>query len=242
MPTAARIPAAKRLPRLLFSAPVGLIKITSVRVALISSPSGQGSVDIGSVRERVPEDDVSRNESNPWRRIASREVYENAWIRLREDQVVRPDGQPGIYAVVEMTAAVAVVALSSDERVYLVGQYRYPTDCYSWEIIAGYCLSGEDPLTAARRELLEETGLTAEEWTPLGDCQISNSVTNQIGRIFLARGLSQGDANPDDTEKLQVRLVSLDKAIQFAGPGGGITQAFSVVGLYRAWHHLHRGH
>lgn len=180
------------------------------------------------------------NESNPWRTIASREIYQNAWIRLREDQVVRPDGQPGLYGVVEMTPAVGVVALSSDHRVYLVGQYRYPTDCYSWEIIAGYSAPGEDPLAAAQRELREEVGLSAERWTSLGDCQISNSATDQVGQIFLAQGLTQGDTAPDDTEELQVKMMPLEEAIELAN-ASGITQAFSVVGLYRAWNHVKRG-
>ena len=182
---------------------------------------------------------MNSNESNPWQTLASREVYQNPWIRLREDQVVRPDGQPGIYGVVEMFPAVGVVVLTADQQVYLVGQYRYATDCYSWEIVAGYSAAGEDTLAAAQRELREETGLVAERWTSLGDCQISNSATDQVGRIYLAEGLSQGEASPDDTEALQVKTVPLDVAIELAS-ATGITQAFSVVGLYRAWHQLRR--
>jgi len=173
-----------------------------------------------------------------WQKVASREIYRNAWIRVREDRVIRPDGQPGIYGVVEFEPAVGVVAITSDERVYLVGQYRYATECYSWEIVTGYSEAGEDQLIAAQRELREETGLVAARWTPLGTCQISNSVTNQIGYLFLAEELDQGASFPDGTEALAVKTVPLGEALRLAQTSI-LTQAFSLVGLYRAWHLLH---
>jgi 8-oxo-dGTP pyrophosphatase MutT (NUDIX family) len=173
----------------------------------------------------------------PWHEIASREVYRNPWIRLREDQVIRPDGRPGIYGVVEMAPAVGVVALTDDQQVYLVGQYRYPTECDSWEIITGFASDGEAPVDAARRELREETGLTAEHWTPLGWSHISNSVTDQVGYLFLAQGLVVGSAAPDGTESLLVRPVPITEALRLA-QSSGITQGFSLVGIYRAWHRL----
>ena len=174
----------------------------------------------------------------PWVTTSSREVYRNPWITVREDQVLRPDGNPGIYGVIEFTPAVGVVPLSDDGLVYLVGQYRYPTDCYSWEITTGYADAGEALLEAAARELREETGLAAQRWTPLGRCQISNSVTDQFGYLFLAQGLSLGQALPDATEDLAVKTVPLAKALEMA-QSGEIEQAFSLVGLYRAWVHLH---
>jgi 8-oxo-dGTP pyrophosphatase MutT (NUDIX family) len=167
-------------------------------------------------------------------------VYENPWIRVREDQVIRPDGRPGIYGVVEFTPAVAAVAVDKDERVYLVGQYRYATDCYSWEIVTGYAGADEEPLVAARRELLEETGLAATRWTPLGICHISNSVTDQIGYFYLAQDLAAGKPAPDATEDLALRVVPLDEAFRMAH-SSEIVQAFSLVALYRAWHHLRGG-
>lgn len=167
-------------------------------------------------------------------------MYRSPWLRLREDQVLRPNGQPGLYGVVEMVDAVGVVALTDDERVYLVGQHRYPTDHYGWEIVAGYGDPLEGPLESARRELREETGLSADEWTPLGICHLSNSVTDQVGHLFLARALSAGEAAPDETEALAVRTLPLAEALGLA-QSGQIVQAFSLVGLYRAWHHLRGG-
>lgn len=174
----------------------------------------------------------------PWQVRGSREVYRNPWIRLREDQVLRPDGQPGIYGVVECNPAVGVVALTPDERVYLIGQYRYPTEEYSWEVVTGYSDAGEDPATAAARELREEAGLAAARWDGLGRCHISNSVTDQVGYLYLARELRAVGAAPDGTEELAVQAVPLAEALRRA-QASAIVQAFSLVGLYRAWRLLH---
>jgi 8-oxo-dGTP pyrophosphatase MutT (NUDIX family) len=173
----------------------------------------------------------------PWQVTGTREVYRNPWMRVREDAVLRPNGSPGIYGVVEFVPAVGVVALTPDERVYLVGQYRYTVEEYSWEIITGYSTPGEDLRLGAARELQEEAGLTAARWTPLGRCHISNSVTDQIGYLFLAQDLLAGAPAPDETEELALTTVPLDEALRRAQESE-IVQAFSLVGLYRAWHHL----
>lgn len=180
---------------------------------------------------------MSVRRRGPWQEVASREVYRNPWLRLREDQVIRPDGRPGIYSVVETPPVVGVVAMTDDGQVWLVGQYRYPTDAYSWEIIAGYSADDEDLLLAAQRELREETGLAATRWASLGHCHIQNSTSDQVGHLFLAQSLSQGTAAPDETEDLQTKAVPLAEALDLAQTSN-ITQAFSLVGLYRAWHHL----
>ena len=170
----------------------------------------------------------------PWTVLSTREVYANPWIRVREDQVLRPNGSPGIYGVVHCENAVGMVAVTDDGQVYLVGQYRYPTDEYSWEFPTGTANPGEPPLESARRELREETGLTAARWTPLGRVQVSNSVTDQVGYLYLAQDLTRGDAEPDETEDLVVRTLPLEEAVAQA-VSGEISQAFAVVGLLRAW-------
>ncbi len=167
---------------------------------------------------------------NPWERVSTRVVYENPWIRVREDEVVRPDGLPGIYGVVHFkNVAVGILAVE-DGALYLVGQFRYPLGIYSWEIPEGGCPEGEDPLEAARRELEEETGLRARVWTKMGEAHLSNSVSDELAVWFLAEGLEKGERRPEGTERLQVRRVSLAEAEEMLD-AGLITDALSVIAI-----------
>lgn len=169
-------------------------------------------------------------DENPWQTLASRDVYDNAWIRVREDAVVRPDGEQGIYGVVHFkNIAIGVLAVDG-EFIYLVGQYRYPLDIYSWEIPEGGCGEGEDPLAAARRELEEETGLCAARWEKMGEAHLSNSVTDELAIWFLATELTQGRHNPEGTERLEVRRVTFQKALEMA-LAGEITDALSLLAI-----------
>jgi 8-oxo-dGTP pyrophosphatase MutT (NUDIX family) len=170
---------------------------------------------------------------NPWRRRTRRTVYDNAWIRVHHDDVIRPDGTPGIYGVVEFrNIAVAVVALDAAGRVLLVGQFRYTLDAYSWELPEGGVPHDEQPLEGAKRELAEETGYRADTWRELVRLATSNSVTDETGVIYEARGLTPGTAHPDATEELATRWVGLDEAVGMVDRGE-ITDAMSQVGLLR---------
>jgi 8-oxo-dGTP pyrophosphatase MutT (NUDIX family) len=167
---------------------------------------------------------------NPWQIVSSNRVYDNPWITVREDQVLRPDGQPGIYGVVHYkNIAVGVLAIEED-HVYLVGQYRYPLERYSWEIPEGGCPEGEEPLRAAQRELREETGLEARRWQRLGEAYLSNSVADEYAVWFLATGLVPGEVRPEGTERLSVRRVPLREALAMA-LDGEITDALSILAL-----------
>ncbi|HEX8687163.1 MAG TPA: NUDIX hydrolase [Pyrinomonadaceae bacterium] len=167
---------------------------------------------------------------NPWEQVSARVVYENPWILVREDEVVRPDGLPGIYGVVHFkNVAVGILAVEG-ESLYLVGQFRYPLGIYSWEIPEGGCPEGEDPLQAARRELEEEAGLRARRWTKMGEAHLSNSVSDELAVWFLAEGLEQVERRPEGTERLQVRRVSLSEAGEMVN-SGRITDALSVIAI-----------
>lgn len=174
---------------------------------------------------------------NPWRTLSAREVYDNPWIRVREDSVIRPDGEEGIYGVVHFkNRAIGVLALEGEE-VYLVGQYRYPLGQYSWEIPEGGCAEDEDPLEAAKRELEEETGLRARHWQKLGEAHLSNSVSDESAIWFVATALTQGEHRPEGTEQLQVRRVPLREALRMS-LAGEITDALSLLAIMH--YHLTR--
>ena len=167
---------------------------------------------------------------NPWRTLGSRRVYENPWISVREDSVIRPDGEPGIYGVVHYKNTAVGVLPVEDDHVYLVGQYRYPLEQYSWEIPEGGCPEDEEPLRAARRELKEETGLEAESWRRLGETFLSNSVADEYAVWFLATDLVPGDQQPEGTEVIGVRRVPLREAVAMV-MDGRITDALSALAL-----------
>jgi 8-oxo-dGTP pyrophosphatase MutT (NUDIX family) len=177
----------------------------------------------------------------PWTRISSRAIYENPWIRVREDQILRPDGSPGIYGVVEFrNLAVGVVPVDQYGRVILVGQYRYPLRVYSWEIPEGGCPKEEDtPLESAARELREETGFTAGRWDYLGCLALSNSVSDEVGHLFLARELTPGASHPEPSEELRLKTLDLELAHRMVLEGE-LTESMTVAGLVRARHFLER--
>ncbi|MBX3177704.1 MAG: NUDIX hydrolase [Candidatus Hydrogenedentes bacterium] len=170
-------------------------------------------------------------EKNPWTTLSSEVKYQNPWITVREDQVIRPDGAPGIYGVVDCRVATGVLALTEQDELYLVGQYRYPLHCYSWEIVEGGADPGEEPLVACQRELREEAGLEADTWTPLGgEIHLSNCHSSERGFLYVARGLRHVGADPEGTEALQLRTVPWDEAVSMV-ERGEITDAFSIMGI-----------
>lgn len=168
---------------------------------------------------------------SPWKTLNTKIVYSNPWITVREDQVVTPTGAPGIYGVVETKIATGVLALTDDDQLYLVGQYRYPLDLYSWELIEGGAERGEAPLRAIQRELREEAGLEATDWQQLGGVlHLSNCYSNEEAYLFVARGLTEVPSGPDETELLKVKKVPFTEAVDLV-KRGEITDALSVIGI-----------
>ena len=169
---------------------------------------------------------------NPWQTLSEQAIYENNWIQITEFQVLNPAGKAGIYGVVHFkNFAIGIVPYQNGD-IWLVGQYRYPLKRYSWEIIEGGGDREGGTLESAARELKEETGMTAETYTPIVEMHLSNSVSDEWSIIYLATGLTQGEAEPEETEQLQVRKVSLQQAFEEV-EAGKITDSMSVAAIYK---------
>ncbi len=173
-------------------------------------------------------------EQNPWKTVASRVRFENPWIKVVQNDVINPSGNEGEYTVVHFKhRAVAVVPIDQDDNTWLVGQYRYATNSYEWEIPAGGATPRESTLECARRELREETGLLADRWHLISEnVQLSNSVSNELAFTYVARDLRRTDVDPEETEALSVRKLPLREAIAMA-LDGRIRDAFSVISLLK---------
>jgi 8-oxo-dGTP pyrophosphatase MutT (NUDIX family) len=179
----------------------------------------------------MPEPEPDAESNNPWTTLDSRAIYENAWISVREDRVIRPDGRPGTYGVVHYKKkAIGVLPVDEDGHVWLVGQYRYPLEAYSWEIPEGGSDEGEEPEETARRELREETGLVAGRIELIGRSHLSNSVGDELAYLYRATGLRQGPSEPEGTERLQVRRFDWATAWRMV-LDGRITDSMSVIAL-----------
>lgn len=176
----------------------------------------------------------------PWTRLATKQVYENPWIRVFHDDVTNPAGNPGIYGRIEFkSVAVGIVPLDAEGNTYLVGQYRYALDDYAWEIPMGGCPLREDRhyssqqlLDTAQRELREETGLRAESWQQIMRLHTTNSVTDEEGFVFLAQGLCEGEDELEETEDITVKKLPLQEAVDMV-MNGEITDAISAAALLR---------
>lgn len=174
------------------------------------------------------------NQKNPWTFVAKRAVYDNPWINLEEHQVINPAGNEGIYGKVSFkNKALGIIPVDENGNTWLVGQYRYTLDEYSWEIPMGGGPLEIDMLESAQRELKEETGLTAAKWTNIMRIHTSNSVTDEEGFVFLAEELTQGETEFEETEVLQIKKLPLSAALQMVMEGQ-ITDAISIAGLLKA--------
>ena len=171
--------------------------------------------------------------ANPWIPQSSKQVFENPWLTLYEDKVINPGGGISHYGKINFkNLAIGIIPLDGNNNTWLVGQYRYVPDCYSWEIPMGGGPVDTDPLESAKRELKEETGLIADDWQELMKLHTSNSVTDERGLVYIARDLTQGETDFEEAEDLLIQKIPLDEAIERV-ISGEITDAISIAGLLK---------
>jgi 8-oxo-dGTP pyrophosphatase MutT (NUDIX family) len=172
-------------------------------------------------------------DKNPWMINGENEVYSNPWISVTEYDVINPGGGKGIYGKVHFKAiAVGIFVLDDEMNTYLVGQFRFPLNAYSWEIPEGGAPEGTDALESAKRELQEETGLKAAHWELLLQMHLSNSVSDELAIVYLATGLTQHASFPEETEQLTVKKIPLAEAFQMVETGL-ITDSISVAAILK---------
>ena len=168
-----------------------------------------------------------------WKQLSSRVVFENDWMEVREDHVINPGGGENQYGYVHFkNRAIAIIPLDDDLNIWLVGQQRYTLGQWSWELPMGGAPLDEAPLAAAKRELKEETGLSADRWSEIMRLHTSNSITDEIGIVYIAEGLTEGETAFEETEDLQIRKLALHEAVQLVNDGE-ITDAISVAAILR---------
>jgi len=171
---------------------------------------------------------------NPWTTLSEEEVYKNPWISISHRDVLNPAGGKGIYGVVQFkNLAIGILPLDEHNNTWLVGQYRYTLEQYTWEIPEGGSPINTPPLDSAKRELKEEVGLVAKTWSTLLEIHPSNSVTDEYGIVYIAKDLTQGDAEPEDTEELVVKKLPFEEALEMA-LDGRITDSISIAALFKA--------
>lgn len=176
-----------------------------------------------------------------WQELSRQTIYDNPWITLKHSEVRNPNGGKGIYGVVHFkNIAIGIIPIDEEGYTYLVGQERFPLGgTYTWEIIEGGGPLDIDPLESAQRELREEAGLKARHWQLIQEMELSNSATTERAIIFLATGLERVEAQPEATEKLQLRhlpFTELEREVL----EGNITDSLSVAGTLRAARILHQ--
>jgi len=174
---------------------------------------------------------------NPWKKLSSKVVYKNPWIRVREDKVIRPDKEKGIYSVVELGNCSGVVALAKNNEIYLIKEYRYPLKKYTLEIPRGASSKREPFIKVAKRELREEAGVTAKRWKNLGYINTSPGIIDEFAHIFLARDLVRKKPKPDSVENQQVIKVPFKKAYQWTIQGK-INDSLTISAILRVKEYL----
>lgn len=176
------------------------------------------------------------SQPNPWKILSRKTVFENPWMQVESFETLHPGGKPAHYGVVRpRNWAIGIIPLDDNLNTWLVGQWRFPLERYSWEIPEGGGHKDLDPLVSAQRELREETGLVASHWELILEMDISNSITDEQGFVYVAKGLTQLAAQPDEDEDLQLIKLPFREVFERT-LAGEITDSLAVAGILKLAH------
>ncbi len=165
-----------------------------------------------------------------WKTLATQVLHETPFLRLEEDRVALPDGREISYGVVRCGHCVGVLPFSGPDHVLLVRQYRYIAGRHTWEMPTGGVDGSESVETAAHRELAEEAGVAAERLVPVSTYHTSKSSLDETAHLFLGFGLSPAEAQPDDTEEIEVRRFLFDAAMDMV-LAGEIVDSMTIIAM-----------
>ncbi len=179
-----------------------------------------------------PETDGAPRHHGPWRIKSSRIAYQDPWVKVRRDEVIRPDGLDGSYATIGIKPGVCVIAVDAQGQVHLTEEFHYAVGRTTIEGVSGGIEAGDTALETAHRELAEELGITAERMIFLGTSDPFTASVNSPTALFVASGLSLGASRPESTELIHPVVMSLAEAVQ-AVVAGAITHAPTCVVLLR---------
>lgn len=169
----------------------------------------------------------------PWTTLSVRNAYESPWIKVEHHEVINPGNEPGKYGVVHFkNLAVGILPLDEDMNTWIIGQYRYPLDKYTWEIPEGGGDPNIPPIESAKRELREEAGIVAERWDQILEMHLSNSATDEYGVVYLARDLSFTEPDPDVDEELEIRKVPFSELCTMVDEGK-VTDSLTVAAVLK---------
>jgi 8-oxo-dGTP pyrophosphatase MutT (NUDIX family) len=176
---------------------------------------------------------MQQTTDNPWKTLRSELVHESPWIGITKHDVLNPAGKPGTYSVVHFkNLAIGVLVLDKKLNTWIVGQYRYPINQYTWEIPEGGGNPQVDPVESAQRELKEETGITAGRWTKIQEMHLSNSASDEFCVLFLAQDLSFGESEPEETEQLEVKKIPFEELYRMVCTGE-VTDSLTVAAVLK---------
>jgi len=168
----------------------------------------------------------------PWKTKNTKVAYESPWIRVDHSEVINPGGKDGTYSTVHFkNLAIGIFPLDEEMNTWIVGQYRYPLHKYSWEIPEGGGKIGLPPIESAKRELLEEVGLKANRWQLIQEMELSNSASDEVAFIFLARELEQFAPEPEEDEELEIKKIPFDEFYQMILDGKIVDSLSVAAGL-----------